>query len=89
MKKFNYRTTVNINGSLMQLGFRCQLPEEMCHKKIRVQAIFAQRQVDRRFPMEVRIEESETGAQLLADAQIELPYVFRQPPRHKVASVER
>ena len=85
MKKFNYRTTVNINGSLMQLGFRCQLPEEMCHKKIRVQAIFAQRQVDRRFPMEVRVEESETGAQLLADAQIELPYVFRQPPRHKVA----
>ena len=62
MKKFNYRTTVNINGSLMQLGFRCQLPEEMCHKKIRVQAIFAQRQVDRRFPMEVRVEERDRSA---------------------------
>ena len=26
MKKFNYRTTVNIHENTMQLGFRCQLP---------------------------------------------------------------
>ena len=85
MKKFNYRITVNISGSVMRLGFRCKLPDEMQNKKIRIQAIFSQRQVDRRFPMEVRIEEGEAGAQILADAQIELPYVFRQTPRHKVA----
>ena len=84
MKKFNYRLTVNISQDLMQLGFRCKLPDEMQNKKIRVQAVFAQRQVDRRFPMEVRIEDGEAGAQILADAQIELPYVFRQSPRHKV-----
>lgn len=84
MKKFNYRITVNINQNLMQLGFRCKLPDEMQDKKIRVQAVFSQRQVDRRFPMEVCIEEGEAGAQILADAKIELPYVFRQPPRHKV-----
>lgn len=84
MKKFNYRTTVNITDDLMYLGFRCKLPDEMQNKKIRLQAIFAQRQVDRRFPLEVRVEESENGPQILADAEIELPYVFRQPPRHKV-----
>ena len=84
MKKFNYRLTVNISQNLMQLGFRCQLPDEMQNKKIRLQAVFAQRQVDRRFPMDVRIEESESGPQIMADAEIELPYVFRQPPRHKV-----
>lgn len=84
MKKFNYRTTVNITDDLMHLGFRCKLPDEMQNKKIRLQAIFAQRQVDRRFPLEVRVEESENGPQILADAEIELPYVFRQPPRHKV-----
>lgn len=84
MKKFNYRITVNINQNLMQLGFRCKLPDEMQDKKIRVQAVFSQRQVDRRFPMEVCIEDGEAGAQILADAKIELPYVFRQPPRHKV-----
>ena len=60
MKKFNYRTTVNITDDLMHLGFRCKLPDEMQNKKIRLQAIFAQRQVDRRFPLEVRVEESET-----------------------------
>lgn len=84
MKKFNYRITVNITDDLMYLGFRCKLPDEMQNKKIRLQAIFAQRQVDRRFPLEVRVEESENGPQILADAEIELPYVFRQPPRHKV-----
>lgn len=84
MKKFNYRLTVNISQNLMQLGFRCQLPDEMQNKKIRLQAVFAQRQVDRRFPMDVRIEDSESGPQIMADAEIELPYVFRQPPRHKV-----
>lgn len=84
MKKFNYRTTVNITDDLMHLGFRCKLPDEMRNKKIRLQAIFAQRQVDRRFPLDVRVEESENGPQILADAEIELPYVFRQPPRHKV-----
>ena len=78
MKKFNYRTTVNITDDLMHLGFRCKLPDEMQNKKIRLQAIFAQRQVDRRFPLEVRVEESENGPQILADAEIELPYVFRQ-----------
>lgn len=87
MKKFNYRLTVNINQNRMQLGFRCKLPDEMEDKKIRIQAIFSQRQVDRRFPMEVRIEEGETGPQILADADIELPYVFRQPPRHKVTII--
>ena len=84
MKKFNYRLTVHISQDLMQLGFRCQVPDGMENKKIRVQAVFTQRQVDRRFPMEVRVEENEQGAQVLADADIELPYVFRQTPRHKV-----
>ena len=41
MKKFNYRLTVNISQNLMQLGFRCQLPDEMQNKKIRLQAVFA------------------------------------------------
>ena len=84
MRKFNYRSTVHISQDLMQLGFRCQVPDEMKDKKIRVQAIFTQRQVDRRFPMDVSVEENEQGAQVLADAEIELPYVFRQTPRHKV-----
>ena len=34
--------------------------------------------------MEVTLEEQENGAQILADAAIELPWVFRQPPRHNV-----
>ncbi|MDO5146381.1 MAG: CDP-glycerol glycerophosphotransferase family protein [Eubacteriales bacterium] len=84
MKKFNYRTTVNINQNVMQLGFRCRMPDEMKGKKIRLQAVFSQRQVDRRFPVEVRIEERETGPQIMADADILLPYVFRQAPRHRV-----
>lgn len=84
MKKFNYRTTVNIHENTMQLGFRCQLPAAMAGRRIRLQAVFSQRQVDRRFPMEVTLEEQENGAQILADAGIELPWVFRQPPRHKV-----
>ncbi|MDD7114573.1 MAG: CDP-glycerol glycerophosphotransferase family protein [Lachnospiraceae bacterium] len=84
MKKINYRITVNINDQCMKLGFRGKLPDDMKGKSIRLQAIFTQRQVDRRFPMEVRLEETELGTQILADADIELPYVFYTPPRHKV-----
>ncbi len=84
MKKINYRITVNINEKIMKLGFRGQLSEDKVGKKIRVQAIFSQRQVDRRFPMDVHIEETDIGPQIYADAVIELPYVFLTPPRRKV-----
>ena len=60
------------------------MPDEMQGKRIRVQAVFTQRQVERRFPMEVVIEEGEVGDQIRADAEILLPYVFYSPPRHKV-----
>ena len=86
MKKMNYRITVNIQEQTMNLGFRGPLPSEMEGKKIRVQAVFSQRQVDRRFPMETVIEEDEElGAFVRADAEILLPWVFAQPPRHKVS----
>ena len=84
MRKINYRITVNITQKTMKLGFRAKMPEEMKDKRIRVQAIFTQRQVERRFPMEVVIEEGEVGEQIRADAEILLPYVFYSPPRHKV-----
>ena len=84
MKKINYRITVNINDQVMKLGFRGKLPDDMKDRKIRIQAIFTQRQVDRRFPMEVRLEDTDLGTQIMADAEIELPYVFYTPPRHKV-----
>ncbi|MCD8019206.1 MAG: CDP-glycerol glycerophosphotransferase family protein [Clostridiales bacterium] len=84
MIKFNYRLTANINENIMQIRFRCKLPDEMRGRKIRVQAVFSQRQIDRRFPMEVTVEEQEAGPQILADADVELAYVFRQPPRRKV-----
>ena len=84
MKKINYRITVNINEQIMKLGFRGQLPSEHQDKKIRVQAIFSQRLVDRRFPMEVCIEDTDIGPQIRADAEIELPYVFMTPPRRRV-----
>lgn len=84
MRKINYRITVNITQKTMKLGFRAKMPEEMKDKRIRVQAVFTQRQVERRFPMEVVIEEGEVGEQIRADAEILLPYVFYSPPRHKV-----
>ena len=84
MRKINYRITVNITQKTMKLGFRAKMPDEMQGKRIRVQAIFTQRQVERRFPMEVVIEEGEVGDQIRADAEILLPYVFYSPPRHKV-----
>ena len=84
MRKINYRITVNITQKTMKLGFRAKMPEEMEGKRIRVQAVFTQRQVERRFPMEVVIEEGEVGEQIRADAEILLPYVFYSPPRHKV-----
>ena len=56
MRKINYRITVNITQKTMKLGFRAKMPDEMQGKRIRVQAVFTQRQVERRFPMEVVIE---------------------------------
>ena len=84
MKKIHYRMTVNIQNKVMKLGFRGQLTDEHVGKKIRVQAVFTQRKVDRRFPMDVIIEDSDIGPQILADATIALPYVFLTPPRRKV-----
>lgn len=84
MRKINYRITVNITQKTMKLGFRAKMPDEMQGKRIRVQAVFTQRQVERRFPMKVVIEEGEVGDQIRADAEILLPYVFYSPPRHKV-----
>ncbi len=83
-RKFNYRTTVHINDKNMKLGFRGKLPEDFHGEKVRVQAIFMQRQVERRFPMEVHLGEEDTGSYVYADADIELPYVFMYTPRHKV-----
>ncbi len=83
-RKFNYRTTVHINGTNIKLGFRGKLPEDFHREKVRVQAIFMQRQVERRFPMEAYLEEEDTGTYVHADADIELPYVFMNTPRHKV-----
>ena len=59
MRKINYRITVNITQKTMKLGFRAKMPDEMQGKRIRVQAVFTQRQVERRFPMKVVIEEVE------------------------------
>lgn len=84
MKKIHYRISVHINNKVMKLGFRGQLTNENIGKKVRVQAIFTQRTVDRRFPMDVVIEGTDIGPQVIADADIELPYVFLTPPRRKV-----
>lgn len=84
MKKINYRMTVNIADDRMKLGFRGQLPAEMAGQRIRVQAVFAQKQTDRRFPMQVTLEETEEGTEIYADAEVELPWVFYSPPRRKV-----
>ena len=84
MRKFNYRTTVHIEDTIIKLGFRAKLPEDFKGEKVRVQAIFMQRSLERRFPMEVETVEEETGPQIKADALVELPYVFANPPRHKV-----
>ena len=48
MRKINYRITVNITQKTMKLGFRAKMPDEMQGKRIRVQAVFTQRQVERR-----------------------------------------
>lgn len=84
MRKYNYRTTVHIDDDLLKLGFRAKLPTDFEGEKVRVQAVFTQRSLERRFPMEVQIVEGETGPQIKADALVELPYVFVNPPRHKV-----
>ncbi|MDO4976277.1 MAG: CDP-glycerol glycerophosphotransferase family protein [Eubacteriales bacterium] len=84
MKKFNYRTTVNINDTTMKLGLRVSLPSERQNVKIRVQAIFMQRQVERRFPMEVSIVPGDIGMEAWADAEIELPYIFLKSPKRQV-----
>ena len=49
MRKINYRITVNITQKTMKLGFRAKMPDEMQGKRIRVQAVFTQRQVERRY----------------------------------------
>lgn len=84
MRKFNYRVTVNISGTDLKLGFRSKLPDDAVGKRIRVQAIFVQRSVERRFPMDVIIREEETGPYIYADAMVELPYVFVTSPKRKV-----
>lgn len=84
MKKFNYRVTVNINGSVLSLGFRGRVPEEMEGKSFRLQAIFSQRMTQRRFPMNVIVEEGEEGWEIRGDADVELPYVFYAPPKYQV-----
>lgn len=76
MRKINYRITVNITQKTMKLGFRAKMPDEMQGKRIRVQAVFTQRQVERRFPMEVVIEEGEVGDQIRADAEIRCHMYF-------------
>ena len=84
MKKIHYTTSVNIKDKVMKLNFRGQLTNESVGNKVRVQAIFTQRTVDRRFPMDVTIEGTDIGPLVLADANIELPYVFLTPPRRQV-----
>ena len=84
MRKYNYRTTVHIEDTTIKFGFRAKLPHDYKGEKVRVQAIFMQRSLERRFPMEVEIVEGEAGPQIKADALVELPYVFANPPRHKV-----
>ena len=84
MRKYNYRTTVHIEDTTIKLGFRAKLPHDYKGEKVRVQVIFMQRSLERRFPMEVEIVEGEAGPQIKADALVELPYVFANPPRHKV-----
>ena len=69
MRKINYRITVNITQKTMKLGFRAKMPDEMQGKRIRVQAVFTQRQVERRFPMEVVIEEGEVPEDMKAQAE--------------------
>ena len=84
MRKFNYRVTVNIEHTDLKLGFRAKMPEDAVGKRIRVQAVFSQRSVERRFPMDVVIREEETGPYIYADALVELPYVFVTSPRRRV-----
>lgn len=85
MKKMNYRTTVHITGQWMKLGFRCSLPQGADGPEIRVQAVFRKRSSERRMAMDVRIVDSDIGEQVIADADILLPYVFTVPPRHTVS----
>ena len=84
MRKINYRITVNITQKTMKLGFRAKMPEEMEGKRIRVQAVFTQRQVERRFPMEVVIEEGEVGEKLRGDEEILLRNVNYTQTRQKL-----
>lgn len=84
-KKMNYRTTVHITGQWMKLGFRCSLPQGTDGSDIRVQAVFRKRSSERLMAMDVRIEDSDIGKQVIADADILLPYVFTVPPRHTVS----
>ena len=69
----------------MKLGFRCSLPQGTDGSDIRVQALFRKRSSERRMAMDVRIEDSDIGEQVIADADILLPYVFTVPPRHTVS----
>jgi hypothetical protein len=40
MRKYNYRTTVHIEDTIIKLGFRAKLPEDFKGEKVRVIFLF-------------------------------------------------
>ncbi len=84
MKKVNYRVTVATNDTTTRIGFYGMIPPEIDTSKIRVQAIFTQKAIDRRIPMQVTCDRSESGTQVIGVTEVELPYVFYNSPRGQV-----
>lgn len=84
MNNYNYRVSVNMLEDVLNIRFAMKLNPDMDPGSIMLQAIFTQRQTDRRFPMKLSFSESEAGPELIGEANVELPYVFVHTPRHKV-----
>jgi len=84
MVKINYKTTVHIANRTMYLKVSGILPDSMKDRHVRMQAVFTQRGVQRRFPMAVRVETEELSLVFRAGARIRLPYVFRVEPKGQV-----
>lgn len=84
MKNINYRVTVNTTDSEMKLGFYGIFPSKIKGQKIRLQAVFSQKAIDRRIPMDVSYEEGEDNVQVIGVAVIDLPFVFYNVPRRQV-----
>ncbi len=84
MKNINYRATVNTTDSKMNLGFYGLFPGKLDGEKIRLQAVFSQKAIDRRIPMDVSCGKTDNHTQIIGVAVIDLPFVFYTSPRRSV-----